>query len=108
MVDVSEDDESVWLESRYQKNPDMVSRLIGDEFKLVPIRRNVADLESVFTLGGTGVRLWELIDGQLTGRDLRDRMVEEFEVEPDQAEADLIEFLRELQEIQGIMVVEAQ
>jgi hypothetical protein len=57
---------ATWLEKRYQKNPDMVSRLIGDEFILVPIRRNVADLESVFTLGGTGVRIWELIDGKLT------------------------------------------
>jgi hypothetical protein len=103
---VPEEERWAWLEKRYRKNPDMVSRLIGDEFILVPIRRNVADLESVFTLGGTGVRVWELIDGRLTGRELCDRIVEEFEVEPEQAEADVLEFLRELQEIDGIVIAQ--
>jgi hypothetical protein len=106
VAEVLEEERSVWFEKRYQKNPDMVSRLIGDEFILVPIRRNVADLESVFTLGGTGVRVWELIDGQLTGRELCDRIAEEFEVDLEQAEADVLEFLRELQEIDGIVIVQ--
>ena len=102
---MSEEERSVWLDNRYEKNPGMVSRLIGDEFILVPIRRNVADLESVFTLGGTGVRLWELLENRLTGRELCERIVEEFEVEPAQAESDVLEFLRQLEEIDGIVVV---
>ena len=101
-----EGEKKAWLEKRYQRNPDMVSRLIGDEFILVPIRRNVADLESVFTLGGTGVRIWELIDGRLTVGELLARLVEEFEVEPEQADADLVEYLQSLEEIEGIRLVE--
>ena len=99
-------EKAAWLEKRYQKNPDLVSRLIGDEFILVPIRRNVADLESVFTLGGTGVRIWELIDGRQTVEKLLARVVEEFAVEPEQAEADLREYLQGLEEIEGIELVE--
>lgn len=99
---------SAFLDRRYRKNHDIVSRQIGDEFILVPIRRDVADLESIYTLSGTGVRIWELIDGQLTGLELRDRIVGEFDVELEQAEADLIEFLSELQELDGISVVEEQ
>jgi len=102
------DEGADWLQRRYRKNPDMVSRLIGGEFILVPIRSNAADLESVFTLSGTGVRIWELIDGQLTGRDMRDRIVKEFAVEPEEAEDDLIGFLKELQAIDGIVMVEEQ
>ena len=102
---MSEEERSAWLDTRYEKNPGMVSRLIGDEFILVPIRRNVADLESVFTLGGTGVRLWELLEDRLTGRELCERIAEEFEVEPTQAESDVLEFLRQLEEIDGIVVV---
>lgn len=98
-------EKAAWLEKRYQKNPDMVSRLIGDEFILVPIRRNVADLESVFTLGGTGVRIWELIDGRQTVGELLATVVEEFAVEPEQAEADLMEYLQGLEEIEGIRLV---
>jgi hypothetical protein len=101
-----EGEKTAWLAKRYQKNPDMVSRLIGDELVLVPIRRNVADLEAVFTLGGTGTRIWELIDGRLTVAELLARIVEEFEVEPEQAEADLGEFLRSLEEIEGIRLAE--
>lgn len=101
-----EGERTAWLEKRYERNPDMVSRLIGDEFILVPIRRNVADLESVFTLGGTGVRIWELIDGKLTVGELLARLVDEFEVEPDQAEADMAEYLQSLEEIEGITLVE--
>ena len=101
-----EGEKAAWLDKRYQKNPDMVSRLIGDEFILVPIRRNVADLESVLTLGGTGVRIWELIDGRLTVGELLDRVVEEFAVGPEQAEADLAEYLQSLEEIQGIRLAE--
>ena len=108
MTDDRVDEGADWLQQKYRKNPDMVSRLIGGEFILVPIRSNVADLESVFTLRGTGVRVWELIDGKSTGRDLRDRIVEEFAVEPEEAEDDLIGFLKELREIDGIVVVEEQ
>jgi hypothetical protein len=84
----------------------MVSRLIGEEFILVPIRRNVADLESVFTLGGTGIRIWELIDGRSTVRQILERVTEEFEVEPEEAEADLQEYLQALEEMQGVRLVE--
>jgi hypothetical protein len=103
---MSEEQRPGWLDHRYEKNAGMVSRQIGDEFILVPIRRNVADLESVFTLGGTGVRIWELLDDRPTGRELCERIVEEFEVEPTQAESDVLEFLQQLKEIDGIEVVE--
>ena len=106
MAEVSNHERAAWLENRYQKNPDMVSRQIGDESILVPIRRNVADLESVFTLGGTGVRIWELIDGRQTVGELLARVVEEFDIGPEQAEADLFEYLQSLEEIEGIRLVE--
>lgn len=105
MAELASEEKSAYLDKRYGRNPHMVSRLIGDEFILVPVRRDVADLESIFTLSGTGVRIWELLDGQLTGGEVRDRLVEEFEVEPEEAEADLIEFLQQLEEIGGTVVV---
>jgi GGDEF domain-containing protein len=106
VVETRDSDRVTWLNRRYTKNPDMVSRLIGEEFILVPIRRNVADLESVFTLGGTGIRIWELIDGRSTVRQILERVTEEFEVEPEEAEADLQEYLQALEEMQGVRLVE--
>ena len=43
----------IHLDYCYQKDPDMVSREIAGEVILVPIRRNVGDLESVYTLNET-------------------------------------------------------
>jgi hypothetical protein len=105
-LSMSDAEQGTFLKKRYRKNPDVVSREIGDEFILVPICRDVADLESIYTLSGTGGRIWELIDGQLTTLELRDRIVEEFDVEPEDAEADLAEFFQQLTDINGILLVE--
>ena len=95
-----------YLDRRYEKNPHIVSRQIGDEFILVPVRHDVADLESIYTLTGTGVRIWELMDERLTGHELKERIVEEFDVGHAEAEEDLIEFLRQLEEINGVLVID--
>jgi hypothetical protein len=81
----------------------IVSRKIADEFILVPIRQNVGDLESISTLNEVAARIWELIDGKKKVREIKDKIVEEFEVTPQQAEKDLIEYLGQLQEIEAII-----
>jgi hypothetical protein len=92
-----------FLEKVYKKNDSIVSRKIGDEFILVPIRQDVGDLESIYTLNETGARIWELIDGKLRVGEIKESLVEEFEVEPEEAEKDLIEHLQQLEGIQAII-----
>jgi hypothetical protein len=91
-----------YLERRYEKDPSIVHRNIAGEAILVPIRRNVADLESIYTLDEVGARIWELIDGQRRVREIRDAIVEEYEVSVDVAEADLVEFIQQLEAIGGV------
>ena len=95
------------LSRRYRKSPDLVFRQIAGEFVLVPIRHDVADLEAVYTLGGVGVRIWELLDGERDGHAILDQIVQEYDVTPDEARTDLLEFLGELEAVQGIALVEA-
>jgi len=94
-----------YLERRYQKNPDIVSRKIADEYILVPIRQNVGDLESIYTLNEVAARIWELTDGERKVKEIKDKIIEEFEVTPDEAEKDLIELLQKLEKIAGIKEV---
>lgn len=89
----------------YQKNPDMVFRKIADEYILVPIRHNVGDLESIYTLNEVAARTWELIDGKRTAGQIRDIIVDEFDVAAEEAEKDLIEHLQQLEKMDGIKVV---
>ena len=58
----------------------MVFRKIGDECILVPIRQGVGDLESIYTLNETAARIWELLDGTAKGIEIRDKIIEEFDV----------------------------
>ena len=95
------------LSRRYCKSPDLVFRQIAGEFVLVPIRHDVADLEAVYTLGGVGARIWELLDGERDGYGILDEIMREYDVALDEAQADLLAFLHELESIRGIAPVGA-
>ena len=94
-----------YLERCYEKDPSIVHRNIAGEAILVPIRQHVADLESIYTLDEVGARIWELIDGQRRVKEIRDAIVGEYEVSPDVAEADLVEFIQQLEEVGGVREV---
>ena len=90
------------LERRLAKDPSIVSRKIVDGFVLVPIRQRAGDLESIYTMNEVGSRIWELVDGERRVAQIRDVIVEEFEVSPEQAELDLTEFLEQLEHIGAV------
>ena len=92
-----------FLEKVYKKSDSVVSRKIGDEFVLVPIRQDVGDLESIYTLNETAALIWELINGKLKVSEIKESLLEAFEVEPEEAEKDLIEHLQQLEGIQAII-----
>ncbi len=91
-----------FLDKVYKKSDSIVSRKIADEFILVPIRQNVGDLESISTLNEVAARIWELIDGKKKVREIKDKIIEEFEVTPQEAEKDLLEYLKQLKKIEAI------
>lgn len=90
------------LTKSFVKDPNIVSRRIAGEVILVPIRKNVGDLESIYTLNEVAARVWELIDGKREVKEIKDKIVEEFAVTPEEAEKDLIELLEKLEKIEGI------
>lgn len=91
-----------YLDKIYIKSDSIVSRKIADEFILVPIRQNVGDLESIFTLNEVAARIWELIDCKIKVREIKEKLIEEFEVTPEEVEKDIMELLRQLEEIKAI------
>jgi len=86
----------------YAKNPDIVFRKIADEVILVPIRHSVGNLDSIYTLNEVSARIWELIDGKRTMKDIKEIILQEFDVTNEEAEKDLIQFLQQLEKIEGI------
>jgi len=92
------------LDRCYQKDPNIVSRKIANEVILVPIRNNVGDLESIYTLNEVAARIWELIDGNRKVSEIKRMITEEFDVTPEQADIDIFEFLKQMERAGGIRV----
>jgi hypothetical protein len=80
----------------------LISRQIRGETILAPVRKNVGDLDSIYTLNETASRTWELIDGLHTLEEIHAQLVLEYEVEPGQAWQDLSELMSKLQDIGAV------
>ncbi len=86
----------------YRQDDSIVSRRIEDEVILVPIRQNVADLDSIYTLSEVGAYIWEQVDGRRTTAEILPLIVEEFETTEEEAQKDLTEFMQQLSAIGAI------
>ena len=80
----------------YAHSPRVVGRRIGDEFVLVPLVGRGADIEDILNLNKVGAFIWEHLDGQRTGTEVVEALVEHFEVEWPEAEEDYLGFLTTL------------
>ena len=85
------------LETSFVKEKDLVTRDIAGESIIVPIRGHVGDLDGLFTLNEVGAMIWQLIDGQKTGRQIAEAVKDEYDVEAVEAEDDVVDFLRSLE-----------
>jgi len=92
-----------FLDRVYSRSDSVVFRKIGDECILVPIRQGVGDLDSIYTLNETAARIWEMVDGSRSVREIREALLEEFEISHDEAEKDLIEHLQQLESIKLVI-----
>jgi len=100
-----ETNSSAYLERRFAKDTAIVSRKIAEEFILVPIRQRAGDVDSIYTVNEVGSRIWELIDGEKSLSEIRDVIIDEFEVSNEEAEKDLIEFLQQLEQVGAVRPV---
>ena len=93
------------LNQIYRKDPNIVSREIVGEMILVPIRQNIGDLESIYTLNETAARTWELIDGQNTLSDINTRTRDGWCRGLDTALSDLLALIDQLEEAGAVIKV---
>jgi hypothetical protein len=63
----------------------------------VPVRNNVGDLDSIYTLNELGTLIWQLIDGKNNVTQIVDGICSAYDVTPEEAEKDALEFLKSLE-----------
>ncbi len=90
------------LDKCFVKENDLVTRDVAGERIIVPIKGHVGDLEGVFTLNELGAMIWQLINGQTTTREFVEAVRNEYDVEAAEAEKDVVDFLRSLEDAELI------
>ena len=77
-------------------SPSVVTRKTGNEYILVPVANNIADMNSVYTLNETGAFIWELIDGKRDLEEIISELVKEYEIDESSAREDVHSFLEKM------------
>jgi len=87
------------LRKRYRKNPSIISKEIGEEMVLVPIRDDIGDLSgNIYILEGIGPYIWGLFDGKKLVQDIKAIIAEKFGKNAEEIEKDLVTFIQQLEE----------
>jgi hypothetical protein len=84
----------------YKKTNRYVYRNIGGEGILIPVRDGICNLENMLILNETSTAIWENFheSEQIAPSQITNWLLEEYEVEKDQAEKDISEMLHDLVE----------
>ena len=81
------------LKSVPSHSPKVVTRKTGNEYVLVPVSDNIANMNNVFTLNGTGAFIWDQIDGVKSVEEIIDALVSEYDIERTTASSDVLSFI---------------
>ena len=87
------------LETRYKRDSNVVTREIAGERILVPIQKQAADMAAIYVLNETGARIWNLLDGQRSLADIGKILVQEYSIDADRVQADVVEIVAQLREL---------
>lgn len=92
-------DEQIFMRSR-----SVVSRVVGGETLIVPVRGKVGDLASIYSFNGTGSLIWQLLDSPRTLAELIDAVEHEYAVAPEKAQNDVKQFLNDMLSVELVSV----
>jgi methyltransferase-like protein len=81
------------LKSVPSHSSSIVTRKTGNEYVLVPVTNNIADMNSVYTLNETGAYIWELIDGKKSIEELIEALTCEYNTDKETAASDVFSFI---------------
>jgi len=84
------------LKSIVSQSESIVTRKTGNEYVLVPITDNIADMNSVYTLNETGAFIWEKIDGKRDLDEIIAAVINEYDIDRKSAESDVFSFIENM------------
>jgi hypothetical protein len=88
----------------FTRSRSVVSRVVGGETLIVPVRGKVGDLASIYSFNGTGSLIWQLLDTPHTLAELIDAVEHEYAVAPEKAQNDVKQFLNDMLSVELVAV----
>lgn len=85
-----------------RKNPNMVTRVIGDERILLPVYKTSDEINCIYTLNKVAARLWEMLDGKKPLKKIKEQALKEFDTTREEVNRELGKFLKDLKEINAV------
>lgn len=84
----------------YAKSPEVITRKIGDCVVVIPTESDIESKEedSVFSFNDMAAGIWVQIDGLASLENIKEKIVEYFEIDSDLVKKDLIDFVLQLEE----------
>lgn len=80
----------------YVRSEAVVSRVIAGETLIIPIRKGVGDLASIYSLNGVASLIWSVIAQPRSAEQIIRAVESEFSSEGDQVKKDVHAFLEEM------------
>ena len=96
---------SVSTQAVFARSARIVGRRIAGEYVLVPLVTHGADLDAIYNLNAVGAFIWERLDGRTAGAQIVAALLESYDVEREQAEADYLEFVTRLGDLGAVEAV---
>lgn len=86
----------------FKKNPNIVTRVIDEETILLPIVRTASEMNCIYTLNKSAARVWELINGKRTLKEIKARIKEEFSGTQEEIDKKFKDLISELDKIHAL------
>lgn len=77
---------------------DFILRKVADSYVVVPVNKMTLDFNGIINLNETGAFLFELLQKGAERDELVDKMLEEYDVEREKAEADIDVFIQKVRD----------
>ena len=81
----------------FVRSESAVSRVIAGETLIVPISKGVGDLASIYSLNPVATTIWESVAKPSSAQQIVERITQEFETVPAEAQREVQAFLAEMQ-----------
>lgn len=90
-------DEAHWLEAAYEEMPKVLTTFAQGEVIMLDL-----DTDRYLSLNGVGTRIWQMLTQGMTGQQIVQQLVQEYDVSLPAAERDVTTFLQQLAEMEII------